>query len=106
MFRTSRLCAVGAMAVALGFSFAAPAHAATTSETTVTPDTVAGCIHHSTGNHGAYKYVNVTNDCSSYVSVKAIIEYAEDSRCMGILPGQTKVDRYGPQGVFQGLVYC
>lgn len=105
MFRRHHIFAAGAMTIALAFSFAVPAHAETTNAG-VLPAAVANCIHHSTGNHIAYKYVNVTNHCSHYVSVKAIIRWAADGRCMGIRPGQKKVDRYGPQGTFERLVYC
>lgn len=64
------------------------------------------CMVPTTGNHVAYQYVDVYNGCNKTYRVRANIGSAADSRCMGISPGQTKTDRFGPQGQFNSLYLC
>ncbi|MDT0305231.1 hypothetical protein [Streptomonospora wellingtoniae] len=99
-----RNCSVFAATAAVAVAaFAAPAAAEQAGPATAA---VPNCVHTDTGWSLGWRYVDVTNDCGKYKRVMAIISDAQDSRCMGIRPGQTKTDRYGPQGQFERLVSC
>lgn len=91
------LAAAATLATA-GAATATPAE----SETAAVPD----CVSVYLGNNVVYKYAKVTNGCNRPVRVKTIISAGRDGPCFYLTPGETRIDRYGVQAKFEGLIDC